>query len=153
MGENKQEEKHLADKAADEDPFEIQMRLLYGFEMGIKDHSDKARDEPFEHDGKVFTHVKPGADLVGENNDKKNEDGRDRAVYDQGCGGDGGFFFFIAVAANVADMRIFKQTAFGGFEYRRDDQEQGPGAHLLFVQSPDEDDQVNEAKEGDGEPL
>ena len=97
--------------------------------------------------------MKPGADVIGEKEDKQDEKGGYGRVDEQGCGGDGGSFGLILAAAYVADMSIFEQSAFSSFVDGGYDQEEGPYAHLRLAEGPDKDHVIDHSEKGDGKTL
>ena len=147
------EEGDLPDEVPCEDAFEIEMGLLDGFEMREQDHTEQARDEPFQHVGKVGSGVQPTADPIGEKQDQQDADDRDGGVDKQGGGGDRGSFCFIGTGANVSNVCILKQTAFCELEGSCYDKEEGPGSHLRFGEGTNEHDQIDHAEESSREAL
>jgi hypothetical protein len=143
----------LSDEIAGEDAFEIEMGLLDGFEMREQDHAEQARDEPFQHVGKVGAGVQPIADPIGEKQDQQDAGDGDGGVDKEGSGGDRGSFCFICARADVADVCVFEQSALGEFESGRYDEEEGPGSHLGFGEGADEHDETDQAEESSREAL
>jgi len=128
MENNDEEEGSLADEVSGEVAFEIEMRLLDGFEMGEEGHTQQARDIPFEHGYEFGAGVQQLADPGGAKKDQDNEDDIDKEVDKKGGRGDSRLFGAFEIRANEPDMGVLEQSAFRGFEDGDGGKEDGPCA-------------------------
>lgn len=138
----------LPSKAAGKPAPEVKVGLLYCLQVREEHHKDQPGDKPLQHIAQLIPRVEPSPQPVGEQQDQSDEKKGDASIDKKGGRGDLGLHFLVVDAADIFDMGILQQGAFGKFEDTGDSKEQGPHTHLVHRQLAGEEHQVEESEKG-----